>query len=251
MGSRDSALSDTKQLLQQYQQSSDIATRDRLVEDHLPLVRRLYKRFNHSGKPMEDLIQVGSIGLLKAIEKYNPARGDSFVAFAVPVIVGEIKNYFRDHGWAVKIPRKLQRQKMVIDRRVESLTQELSRGPTIPEIAQATGFSQEEVYDTFEVEKRGKPLSLDAGYDGDGSGESSSLMDYLASEDGEFEKLADSRTLLDAVRRLAKREKTIIHLKFYKGLSQAKIAERLLISQMHVSRLQRNALEELKQILLE
>ncbi len=131
------------------------------------------------------------------------------------------------------------------------LSHKLGRSPTITEIAQATGLLQEEVYDTFEVDKRGKPLSLDAEYDSGGNGESSSLMDYLASEDTEFEKLADRGTLSDAVRRLAKREKTIIHLKFYKGLSQTKIAERLGISQMHVSRLQRNALEKLKQILLE
>jgi len=172
------------------------------------------------------------------------------LAFAVPGIVGEIKNYFRGHGWAVKVPRKLQRQRVVVERTVESLTQELGRSPTIPQIAQATGFSEEEVYDTFEVVKLGKPLSLDAEYDGDGTAESSSLMDYLASEDAEFEKLTDRISLADAISTLSKREKTIIHLKFYKGLSQTEIAKRLRISQMHVSRLQRNALTQLKQILL-
>ena len=251
MVNKNSALSDIKQLLQQYQQSRDMVARERLVEDHLPLVRRLCKRFNHSSEPMEDLIQVGSIGLLKAIDKYNPARGDNFVAFAIPEIVGGIKNYFRDHGWAVKIPRKLQRQKVVVERTVESLTQELGRAPTIPETAQATGFSEEEVYDTFEVSKRGKPVSLEAEYDGNGTGESSSLMDYLASEDAEFEKLADRISLTDALGSLNKQEKTIIHLQFYKGLSQTEIAKCLLISQMHVSRLQRNALTKLKQALLE
>jgi len=214
-------------------------------------VRRLCNRFRHSGEPLEDLIQVGTIGLLKATEKYDPARGDNFVAFAVPEIVGQIKNYFRDRGWAVKVPRKLQRQKVVVERTVERFTQELGHAPTIPEIAQATGFSQEVVYDTFEVDKRGKPLSLDAEYDGDGTGECSSLMDYLASGDTEFEKLTDRITLADALGSLNKREKTIIQLKFYKGLSQTEIAKCLLISQMHVSRLQRNALEKLKQILLE
>ncbi len=166
------------------------------------------------------------------------------------MILGEIKNYFRDHGWAVKIPRKLQRQKVAVNRTVESLTQQLGQAPTIPEIAQATGFSEEEVYDTLEVDKCGKPLSLDAEYGGNGTGESSSLMDYLASEDAEFEKLTDRITLTDALGSLNEREKTIIQLKFHKGLSQTKIAERLGISQMHVSRLQRNALTELKQILL-
>jgi len=251
IGTKDSALSDTRQLLQLYQQSRDMAARERLVEDNLALVRRLCGRFNHSGQPLEDLIQVGAIGLLKAIEKYDPARGDNFVAFAVPEILGEIKNYFRDHGWGVKIPRKLQRQKVVVERTVERLTQELGRGPTIAEIAQATGFSQEEVYDTFEVDKCGKPLSLDAEYDRDGTGESSSLMDYLASEDAEFEKLIDRISLADALGSLNEREKTIIHLKFYKGLSQTEIAKCLCISQMHVSRLQRNALVKLKRAILD
>ena len=150
----------------------------------------------------------------------------------------------------MKVPRKLQRQRVIVDRTVESLTQELGRSPTIPQIAQATGFSEEEVYDTFEVVKLGKPLSLDAEYDGDGTAESSSLMDYLASEDAEFEKLSDKISLADGLRSLNKREKTIIRLKFYAGLSQTEIARRLGISQMHVSRLQRNALTRLKQILL-
>lgn len=251
MTSKDSALSDTKQLLQLYQEFRDMAAREGLVKDHLALVRRLCNKFSHSGEPLEDLVQVGTIGLLKAIEKYNPARETDFVAFAIPEIVGEIKNYFRDHGWAVKVPRKLQRQKMVVQRVVESLTQELNRAPTIPEIAEATGFSEEEVYDTFEVDKCGKPLSLDAEYDRDGTGEYSSLMDYLASDDGEFDKLIDRIVLADAVGRLGKREKTIIYLKFHKALPQTEIAKRLHISQMHVSRLQHKALTQLKQILVE
>ncbi len=251
MRTKDYTISETKQLLELYHQSKDTVACEHLVEDHLPLVRRLCRRFNYSGEPMEDLIQVGTIGLLKAIDKYNPARGSNFVAFAVPEIVGEVKNYFRDHGWAVKIPRKIQRQKMVVGRTVERLTQELGHAPTIPEIAQAAGFSEEEVYDTFEVNKRGKPLSLDTGYNRDATGESSSLMDYLVSEDMEIEKLADRISLTDAFRSLNKREKTIIHLKFYEDLSQTEIAKHLRISQAHVSRLQRNALARLKQILPE
>lgn len=118
--------SETKQLLELYHQSKDTAAYEHLVEDHLPLVHRLCRRFNHSGEPLEDLVQVGTIGLLKAIDKYNPARGSNFVAFAVPEIVGEVKNYFRDHGWAVKIPRKLQRQRVVVERTVEILRRSIS-----------------------------------------------------------------------------------------------------------------------------
>lgn len=120
----------TKPLLEVYQQSGDMTVCEHLVVDHLPLVRRLCRRFNHSGQPLEDLVQVGTIGLLKAIQRYDPARGSSFVAFAVPEIVGEIKNYFRDHGWAVKAPRRLQRQRAVVVKTAEALTQELGRAPT-------------------------------------------------------------------------------------------------------------------------
>ncbi|MBA7622630.1 RNA polymerase sigma-B factor [subsurface metagenome] len=242
---------ETNRLLALYKESMDLAARDRLVADHLALVRRLCRKFNHSGEPMEDLIQVGAIGLLKAIEKYDPARGNAFVAFAIPEIVGEIKNYFRDHGWAVKVPRKLQRQKMVVEKTVEVLNQRLGRWPTIPEIAEATGFSEEDVYDTFELEKYGKPLSLDAEYYRDGNGDSSSLLDYLGSEDPQFEELEYRMILVKAFDSLNEREKTVIDLRFYEGLSQTEIAERLGISQMHVSRLQRLAISKLKQNLEE
>jgi len=222
-----------------------------LVIDHTALVRRLCRRYSGSGEPLEDLNQIGCIGLLKAIEKYDPTRGNNFIAFAIPAILGEIKNYFRDHGWVVKIPRKLQRQKVIVERAIESLTQEFGRGPTVSEIVQATEFSAEEIYDTFEVGNLGRPLSLDVEYRRNGNGESSSLMDYLASEDAELETLADKMSLADAICSLNKREKTIIHMKFYEGLSQNRIAQLLGISQMHVSRLQRSALAKLQQTLSE
>ena len=134
-----------QELLELWRESGDPAARDRLVMDHLSLVRRLCRRFYRLGEPMDDLVQVGTIGLIKAIKKYDPERGNNFVSFAVPVIVGEIKNYFRDHGWAVKLPRKLQQQKLAVDRSVITLTQSLGRAPTVSDIAQHTGFSHDEV----------------------------------------------------------------------------------------------------------
>ena len=233
-------------LLDLWRESEDLAARDRLVADHLPLVSRLCRRFAHLGERLEDLVQVGTIGLLKAINKYDPQRGNHFVAFAVPVIVGEIKNYFRDHGWAVKVPRKLQQRKLAVDRRVAGLTQELGRVPTVPEIGQATGFSTEEVYQTFEVERFGRPLSLDAEYNREDSQDPASILDYLGSEDPDLEGLADKMDLKVALGCVGPREQTILYLKYYSGLSQTAIAQRLGISQMHVSRLQRNALSKLK-----
>ena len=245
MGTND-LVSGATQLLDRWRETRDVAARDHLVAQHLPLVRRLCQRFSHSGESLEDLIQVGAIGLLKAIDKYDPQRGSSFGAFAVPVIVGEIKNYFRDHGWAVKVPRKLQKRKLAVNRAVDSLTQRLGRAPTIPDIAAATGFSEEEVYETFEVEWYGRPLSLDAGYDGDDDQETSSILDYLGSEDPELEGLADKLDLKTALDCMNAREQAIIYMRFYSGLSRTEIAERLSISQTRVSQLQRRALRELK-----
>lgn len=233
-------------LLDSHWAPKDGATRDGLVADHLPLVRRLCSRFSNCGEPMEDLVQVGSIGLLKAIGKYDPDRGSEFIAFAVPVIVGEIKNYFRDHGWSVKLPRKLQRQTLLVRTTVETLSQRLGRSPTIREIAESTGLSEEEVYDTFEVVKCGKPMSLEAESNKNGNEDVFRLLDCLGSTHPQLEAVADRIDLVNAFGYLDKREKSIVHLKFYDDLSETKIAERLGISQMHVSRLLRDALTKLK-----
>ena len=225
----------------------DIATRNRMAEDYLPLVRRLCKRFYGSGEPLEDLNQVGSMGLVKAVARYDSSRGVSLVSYATPVILGEIKNHLRDHGWAVKVPRKVKTNRMAVNRTVDSLTLALGRAPTIPDIARATGLSEEEVYDTFEVAKYGKPLSLDAEYDGNGSGDVSTLLDYLGSEDPQFGGFGDRMDIENSASCLDRRERTIICLKFYVGLTQTEIARQLNISHMHVSRLQRAALSKLKE----
>ncbi len=224
----------------------DLEDREQVIAKHLPLVRRLCFRFSHSGVPMEDLVQIGCIGLLKAIAKFDPDRGSVFLAFAVPVVIGEVKNYFRDHGWAVKIPRKLQRQKLEVDRAIERLNQRLRRSPTVHEIAEEAGFSEEEVFDTFEMGKYGRLLSLDAEYHENGSGEESSLKDYLGRDDPHMVDLVDRLDLTDILGYLDPRERAIITLKFYSDMSQAEIAKQLGISQMHVSRLQRKALNKLK-----
>ena len=224
----------------------DLASRERLATEHLPLVRRLCERYRYSGVPMEDLVQVGSVGLIKAIDKFDPNRGNKLLAFAIPVIVGEIKNYFRDHGWAVKIPRKLQRQRMVVERTVENLSQIRGRSPTVQEIAVATGFSEEEVYDTFEVGNYGRLLSLEREYENNGMSDVSTVLDYLGHQDPQLDMLPDRIDLVNTLSCLDEREKKIIRLKFYSGLSQAEIAVQLGISQMHVSRLQRIALAKIK-----
>ena len=225
----------------------DEQKREQLVTKHLGLVRRLCGKFRNSGEPIEDLVQVGSVGLLKAAAKYDPELGNSFTAYAIPVIVGEIKNYFRDHGWAVKIPRKLQRQKLAVGRAVDILNQSLGRSPTVNEIAETTGFSADEVYQTFEVELYGKPVSLDTEYDTGESDDTSTVLDYLGNVDPELEALPNRLDLARALSYLDEREKAIIYMYYYKGLSQTEIAQNLALSQMHVSRLQRGALGKLEQ----
>jgi len=240
----------TEKLLVLWWETREITFRDQLVAQHLPLVNRLCRRFQHLGEPMDDLVQVGTIGLIKAIDKYDPQRGNKLAAFAIPVVVGEIKNYFRDHGWAVKLPRKLQRQKLLVDRTVEILTQQLGRSPTVAEIGGAIGISEEEVFQTFEVERFGRPLSLDVEHIRDDGQEGTTILDHLGEEDPDLEFLAQRMDLKVALGDVDSRERKILYLKFYSGLSQSAIAQRLGISQMHVSRLQRSALTKLKQSLL-
>jgi len=249
-----SSATETKELWGLYREARDAreaGVQERLVIDYLPLVRRLCRRFDRSGEPLDDLMQVGTIGLLKAIKKFDPEPGTKFVSYAIPVIVGEIKNYFRDHGWAVKMPRKLQRQRLAVNRAVVALTQKLGHIPTVPEIAQDTGFTVEEVSESFELERCGKPLSLDAQYEGDDSEDISTILDYLGDRDPDLEGLADKLDLETALGGLDSREHVIIYWKFYSGLTQSAISQRLGISQMHVSRLQRNALSKLKLTLLD
>ena len=225
----------------------DVQKRNHLVTEHIGLVRRVCSRFRNSGEPMEDLVQIGSVGLLKAAAKYDPELGSNFAAYAVPVIVGEIKNYFRDHGWAVKVPRKLQTQKLAVGRAVDSLNQDLGRSPTIQEIAEATGFSEEEVAQTFEVEMYGKPVSLDNEYDSGDGDDTSTVLDYLGNIDSGLEALPVNLDLTRALGYLDERERAIVYLYYYKDLSQTEIAKKMALSQMHVSRLQRGALRKLQQ----
>ena len=225
--------------------------RERLVTSHLNLVRKVSARFRNSGEPMEDLVQVGNVGLLKAAAKFDPEMGNSFAAYAIPVIIGEIKNYFRDHGWAVRIPRKLQSRRLAVGRSTDILTQQLGRPPVVKEIAEATGFTEDEIYQSFEVEVYGKPASLDTEYDSSGSDDASTILDYVGKADPELETLPDRLDLARALSYLDEREKSIIYLYYFKGLAQTEIAKRLALSQMHVSRLQRSALGKLEEVLTE
>ncbi|MFN2390055.1 MAG: RNA polymerase sigma factor SigF [Actinomycetota bacterium] len=223
--------------------------RQQLVEQYIGLVEFLARRFRNRGEPLEDLIQVGTIGLLKAIDRFDLEREVAFSTYATPTIVGELKRHFRDKGWAVRVPRRLQELHLELTKVVAQLGQDLGRSPTVAEIATSTGASEEIVLEGLEVAHAYNFTSLDAPIDGEAG--STSFADQLGSEDEQLENLEYRASLAPEMAKLPQRERTILYLRFFKGLTQSEIADRLGISQMHVSRLLTRTLSRLREALEE
>jgi RNA polymerase sigma-B factor len=247
---KEAAASHSDALFAEFYRTRAAALREQLVELHMNLVRFLARKYANRGEPLEDLIQVGSIGLLNAIDRFDPTRGIRFATFATPTILGEIRRYFRDRGWAVKVPRRLQEVNLAATRAADSLTQTLGRAPTFAEIAQAIGSTEEETIEALEISSFYEPISLESEFD-DGMESASVLGDYVGEEDSRIEALDLQERLQDALSRLAPRERAIVEMRFLRSLSQMEVAKRLKISQMHVSRLQQRALTKLRQIVKE
>jgi RNA polymerase sigma-B factor len=236
---------DTKRLFAELQASGDPKLREALARLHLPLVEYLARRFKDRGEPLDDLIQVGSVGLLKAIDRFDLGRQVEFSTYATPTIVGELKRYFRDKGWAIRVPRRLQELSLRMNKLVAQLTQDLGRSPTVPELAKAAGVSEEEVLEALESGQAYSTTSLDAPT---GDGEDTPLrVDRIGEEDVALENLEYFASLAPLIERLPQREREILYLRFFKGMTQSKIAEHVGISQMHVSRLLSRILEFLRQ----
>jgi RNA polymerase sigma-B factor len=225
--------------------------RDGLVVAHLSLARYLAAKFANRGEPLDDLIQVATLGLLKAIDRFDPERGVEFTTYATPTIVGEIKRYFRDKGWAVKVPRRLQELNLAVNRALERLTVDLGRSPTIAELAGHVGASEEDVLQAQELGQAYNLLSLDTELSPGSEGKSQTLADYVGRNDTDLDQFEDRATLERALGVLGGRERVILYLRFYERISQTEIARRLNVSQMHVSRLQQRALDKLKSVLEE
>jgi RNA polymerase sigma-B factor len=225
--------------------------RDALVVAHLNLVRYLAVKFANRGEALEDLIQVGTVGLIKAIDRFDLGRGVEFTTYATPTIVGEIKRHFRDKGWAVKVPRRLQELNLSVNRAIEKLTVELGHSPTVGELAAHLGATDEDILEAQELGQAYNLLSLDSEVAGDGDKNAQTLADYIGHEDPELANLEDRANLEKAFDVLSRRERIILFLRFYESVSQTEIAKRLNVSQMHVSRLQQKALEKLREALLE
>lgn len=220
--------------------------RERLVHVHLPLVRHLARRYADRGEPLDDLVQVGTIGLLKAMERYDPGRGTPFGAFAVPTVLGEIRRHFRDRGWVVRVPRRLQEMTRTLTTVRAVLTQELGRAPTVAELADRLGTDADRVLEALESAGAYATVPLDS----PGSDESGPA-DTLGADDAAFAMVENRESLRPLLADLPPRERRILALRFVRGLSQAQIAEEVGISQMHVSRLLARTLAVLRRELTE
>ncbi|HEY9085271.1 MAG TPA: SigB/SigF/SigG family RNA polymerase sigma factor [Candidatus Tyrphobacter sp.] len=225
--------------------------RNELVVAHLNLVRFLALKFANRGEPLDDLVQVGTVGLLKAIDRFELDRGVEFTTYATPTIVGEIKRYFRDKGWAVKVPRRLQELNLAVNRASEKLAVQLGRSPTVVELSQDLGAGEEEILEAQELGQAYNLLSLDSEISSDGDRRSQTLADTVGMTDSGLETLEDRANLERAFAVLSGRERVIIYLRFFESISQTEIAQRLNVSQMHVSRLQAKALDKLRAVLKE
>jgi RNA polymerase sigma-B factor len=235
-----------KQLFITYRRNGERAVRDELAEAHLALATHLAKRFDRRGEPLEDLVQVASLGLLKAIDRYDPDRGVEFSTFAVPTIVGELKRHFRDRAWTLRVPRRVQELHLELGVAVSTLTHELHRSPTIDELADRVGASTEDVLQAMEVGNAYRSDSLDAPIPGGGNDQPNSLSARLGEEDPNLDEVVERSEISSLLDTLPERERTIIVLRFFAGLTQSEIAERIGISQMQVSRLLSRTLEQLR-----
>ncbi|CAM3473911.1 RNA polymerase sigma factor SigF [Nocardioides dubius] len=225
-----------------------VSARDALVSLHLPLVEHCARRFRNRGEPYEDLLQVGTIGLLKAIDRFDLERGVEFSTYATPTVIGEIKRHFRDKGWAIRVPRRLQELRMQISATSAELTQSLGRSPTPAELAEAIGCSTEDVVEGMESSNAYSTLSLDAGDDSD---EGASFLATLGVDDEGIEHVELRESLKPLLAELPEREKTILMMRFFKNMTQSQIAAEVGISQMHVSRLLSRTLDKLRAALSE
>lgn len=239
----------TRDLFAHYREFDDEESRDELITMYLNLVKYLASRFRNRGEPIDDLIQVGTIGLIKAIDRFDTDREVEFTTYATPTIVGELKRYFRDKGWAIKVPRRLQELSFRVNQAVDQLTQQIQRSPTILEIAEHLGVTSEEVLEAMETSEAYNFVSLESDRNSDG-GDSFSILEYIGKDDQLMAIVDDRATLAKALKHLTPQEQRVLYLRFFEGLTQTEIATKLEISQMQVSRLLRRTLRVLRENLV-
>jgi RNA polymerase sigma-B factor len=230
-------------LLVAFHRDGDREARDRALVELMPLVRALATRYAGRGEPLEDLVQVGSIGLIKALDRFDVDRGVEFASYAVPTIVGEIRRHFRDKAWAMHVPRRLKELSLQLSRVLDQLTSELGRSPTIAELAQATGVDEEEAIDAIESMNAYSTRSLHASFE---EGSDDSLAEKLGGEEVGYAEVEDGTLVAAGLDALDERERQIVELRFFHEMTQSQIASEIGISQMHVSRLLRKSLATMR-----
>jgi RNA polymerase sigma-B factor len=243
--SETSASSDVARLFERWQQHGDVVAREELVRRFMPLARSLARRYGRSSEPFEDLVQVASLGLLKAIDRYDGERGHPFQSYAVPTILGEMRRYFRDSGWAVHVPRGAQERALKVRDARERISNESGRAPTVNELAEYLEIDLEDVIDALQAIRAYETVSLDAPRGG-GEDDVVPYGDTLGRDDERYELVELDATVSAALAHLPARDRRVLQLRFVEDLTQTEIAERVGISQMQVSRLLRRSLEQLR-----
>jgi RNA polymerase sigma-B factor len=237
-----------RRLLIRYHEAGDAKAREELVERFLPLARQLARRYQRQNEPLDDLMQVASMGLVKAIDRFDPERGTAFSTYAVPTILGELKRYFRDSGWAVHVPRGMQERVMKLDQASQELHRRLGRSPSATELAQELDLSSEEVLEAMEAASAYDAISLEEQRSESSDPQEPTYADSLGREEERYELVEYGATIAPTMKALSERERMILHLRFVEDLTQSEIADRIGVSQMHVSRLIRRALARLRAV---
>jgi RNA polymerase sigma-B factor len=243
---RATRLREDRLLLQRYHQDGDTAAREELVERFLPLARQLARRYKGGSEPLDDLVQVASVGLLKAIDRFDPSRSTAFSSFAVPTIVGELKRHFRDRSWSVHVPRDLQELTIRVERVADELLGQLGRAPTAAEVAEHLSLTPEQVVEAREAAGAYRAVSLDRPADGDEGEARHRLVKAMGAEDPGYRIAEAAATIEPLMRELPRREREILRLRFQEDLTQTEIGARVGVSQMHVSRVIRQAITRLR-----
>ena len=234
-----------RELFERYRRDGDQQARDQLVDRFLPLARQLARRYQRASEPLDDLLQVASMGLIKAIDRFDLDREIAFSSYAVPTILGEIKRYFRDKTWAVRVPRDLQELTLRVDRAVSELAEGLHRQPSVLEIAEAVGADEEGVLEALQAGGAYRAVSFDAPR-GAGEDEPATLADSIGVDEGGFDRAEERATLESLLSSVSAREREVLRMRFEEDMTQAQIGEVIGVSQMQVSRVIRQALARLR-----
>ena len=236
----------TRELFRRYKEEGDEEAREQLIVSHVNLVRYIAAKFKNRGEPLDDLIQVGTIGLIKAIDRFDPSRGLEFTTYATPTIMGEIKRHFRDKGWTIRVPRRLQELSAKVNTVTDELTAELQRSPSIDEIAARLGTTPDEVLEAMESSSAYSSVPLE-GQGGTEEDDAPAVIDRYASVDNDLEASDDRMILEDVISDFPEADQQAIRMRYLDGMTQVEIAKKLGISQVQVSRMLRRALRRIQE----